>query len=159
MYAVMPSLYYHRGLQSWQVLEPQTGCLCFAVSKLPGLYYLVRFADSCGYDTYRVFYCYPVYGSHHHTSDEIKCIFLKQSFLLEPSSTTDTHMSTGYKENPHMPDTLDELLAYVALNVERRAILGRQQVTAPGVKTSPSESLSDSSRELTANQDPDFALV
>ncbi len=67
-------------------MQPQAGCLCFTVSKLPRLYYLVRLSDMAANYAYRVFKCYFFNWRIQEQPNKIQGFRLLHFLIFEPAT-------------------------------------------------------------------------
>lgn len=116
VYPVFPAVGDIRGSQPRQTLQPQAGCLGFAVPKHPRLDYLVRLADHAGNNTDGIFNTDPWNVRFHQQFNEIKSLFLLLFLFVKPASSTDREVGAWRVGNHQVPPVIQDV-SHVSLIV------------------------------------------
>ena len=154
MYPWRSALDYIGRAQFRQVLEPQACRLGFAMSELPGLDNLVRFAVQATHDADGILNGNTLNGSIDEHHEKLYCFFLIMFLVLEPTSATDGQVCAWWKSNHHIPRNAFIVPGHKIPNITLHVVslyFGLQNVARPCIMTTGYKCLTDDATELTGN--------
>lgn len=151
MHTRLPAGYDVRRSQRRQVLQPEARRLRLAVTELPRLDDLLRFADEARGNGNRVLDGYALDWRVQKPKEEPERRVLLVPVLREPAGAADRQPSTGWVGHHQIPAITDDV-ANVALEMVSGQ-LGREQVTGPRVVATCHERIPNDAGELAGDED------
>ena len=136
-----------------EVFEPEAGCLCLTMTKLPRLDDLVRLTNVAGDDGDGVFDSDARDVCKHELADKLKSFVLFSTLSMKPTSTGNSEVGARWVGDHKVPITgLLQKSEDVRLDVVGIAIFGGEEVTRKSFMTEVPEGSPDNARKLTGNK-------
>jgi hypothetical protein len=150
MHLCLAPINYLRRLEQWQVLQPQAGCLGFAVAKPPWLDDLMGGGDGSADNAYRVFDAPPIYWCRHKQAHKVQRLNLLALLAVEMPTAANGKMRTRRMRHHQIP-TISQYILNRLLQMPLRIGLAFQQITAPCVMPAPAKCIADAGAVFTSN--------
>ena len=141
------------GLQTWNVLEPQTGGLGFTVAKLPRLDDLLGGGNGAADNADRVLDAPAVDWCRHQHPHEVKRFGLLALLAVKMPATRYRQMRAWRMSNHQVPAITEQLLDWL-LQVPLRVAFAWQQIAAKSVVAMAAERITHAGAVFAGNENP-----